>query len=363
MRITICILLLIVWILAFLILNRQASKKIRKYGEKDLPITDTVESLYVWEGYRRPFENYLFIFTVLLVLLLWLGIETLGFSIKENSLCLDFILNSIWVCVIGILMFLSPSIFCLIFEKEHPIQAEVQWNTASWIKRADNDKDRQWRTEYAKINGFLPPSKKQKIALIAIFWILLFEVFYLTVWTHNGILIWQPNWVNNIIDWMKNHSNTYTTDIGSEIFTITLNKETSYLGKIFSSPKELLESPIGDGLLFLHFTRIFTFPALLFLFSIILWNMVDWVGMERINPKNIKRRFQFVKHIFLFPIVSLFGLSASLMVFFPSMLSFNLAISIEQWLSNLGMYIVFIFLNIIFIKYMQGWFVFINKHF
>jgi len=32
---------------------------------------------------------------------------------------------------------------------------------------------------------------------------MLFDLFYLNAWMKEGMLVWQPEWVNSIIAWVK----------------------------------------------------------------------------------------------------------------------------------------------------------------
>ena len=100
-------------------------------------------------------------------------------------------------------------------EKKTPIEEELESIEAGEYK---NDLIKLYRD-----SDYLLPPRKQQIALVTAFVIMLFELFYLNAWMKEGILVWQPEWVNSIIAWVKSHTNTPPLNIDRDIFDLDIS--------------------------------------------------------------------------------------------------------------------------------------------
>jgi len=73
---------------------------------------------------------------------------------------------------------------------------------------------------------------------------MLFDLFYLNAWMKEGMLVWQPEWVNSIIAWVKNHTNTPPLNIDRDLFTLKISG--TAFQKFFANEQEFMNAPLMD---------------------------------------------------------------------------------------------------------------------
>ena len=311
----------------------------------------------------RLFEKYIGIQLVLYVALLYLAEICLSCSFKglnaHQTLFFNFLTFLLFIPLVWFIPYLADFIIrknwlwlgCTI----------AQYYTLQEIEEAKNDEERDYLILAARLNGRLPPSRKQQWALTIIVWILLFEVFYICAWARNSVLVWEPSWISDIIHWMKTHTYSSRDDeLTSGIFDINL--ENTVLEGFFSNEKEFLQSPISDKLLLYIFFRMITYPVSIGCSYVAFSQAIDYFGLEKINPKNIDSVGAFLKY-FLYYLPLILITFVMIMSFFWGAIEFAItaAINIHYWNQWVGQSVLSCIMIVMFFKFTSGWLIFIKR--
>ena len=313
-----------------------------------------VDDLGDWVLSDRIYEKAVFIQTLMLIGILILGMNTFGFEIhadqKQNLLE-----NFLYYLLLVGAMALVPPLYRMLF-------ARKKTQTQKDLEATEPGEYRDDLTDYYRLNGLLPPTRWQNMALVAAFAIMLFELFYLNAWVKNLQLVWQPAWVDSIIAWVKHHINTPPLNVDWDLFDLEMKD--SELVKLFPPEQIFLNSPLSNSFLLFHFWRFVSYGIFFFCWCIVIWRAVDWLGMERINPKNIETDTQFL-------LISFISLFLSLMIIVPiypmmlivSSFTSDMILSNEYWLHGISVNGIMIPLGIVSLKLWNGWFIYWKRQF
>lgn len=307
-------------------------------------------------NYHRLYERYLFFYVLILSGLLFFGawlfsIRMDGFSAKEN---LFFHFNS-YIFVVG-LMALTP-IWYALFLQWLP-ETDRIWRE---IRRALNSiPDEEERTQVARVlyvNGEWPPSILQTAALVVIFAILLWEILFIFCWVDaDGALVWQPDWVKAVAQWVGEHAGNRHQNGKFFIFILDqekINRMTA-LGYPQIKDANFFNLPFGHSVLFFHAWRAVSYPIVLLCSGVVLWRSLDWLGMERMNPRNIHGAGRFIWCSIISPFMLAFLFCISLPMLGVSFFTL-FSIVPELWVSHLKFYICCAVFSLLALKFFWGW--------
>lgn len=307
-------------------------------------------------NYHRLYERYLFFYVLILSVLLFFGARLFslkmdGFSPVEN-LALHFIS---YVFVVGLMAF-TPLWYALFLEWL-PGTDRIWREIRRALKSIPDNENRAAAARILRANGEWPPTVRQTAALIVIFAVLLWEICFLSCWVGaDGALVWQPDWVQAVWQWTEQHTASRYSD--GKFFIFILRQETidqmAAQGYRQVGQPDFLSSPLWHTVLFFHAWRAATYPLVLLCSGVVLWRSLDWLGMERLNPRNIRSVGMFI----WCSIISL------LMILFLFIFSFIIqgvstttlpSIVPKLWVANLKMYIGCGIFFLCSIKFFWGW--------
>lgn len=315
-----------------------------------------IETNAVWEfGSYRMYEEFIFAYTLILVGFLYLGMQTFGFEISSFSPAENLAINFVWYLVIATGMYFTPFLHRYFFHKHGKNR---QQKIQEKINTIEDLQTREELQNYYVVNGRLPPNRRQIWALIILFWILLFELFFIHAWVkgEDHHLVWQPFWVDAIWQWMSGHVNFPPLNIDRDIFMIDM-ENTIFAGS-YINEQALLNTPLAKSGFIFHFWRILTFIPILLCLYIILVQAIDWLGMTKINPANIHGVGEFIWSslaTFVLLLITL-GILSTLSLILEFSMPTVLGNSI--WLNKIGFYMM-MFVNILlFLKLVYGWGIF-----
>lgn len=147
--------------------------------------------------------------------------------------------------------------------------------------------DRERMAEFLR-NGWTPPPPRWVWCRMLLL-IVLFENYVGNVWMQGGgaerFLAWQPEWLLDAADWVRQRTDSRSWFAGLN-FKFSLD-DGSPAAQYFVDDAAFLHSDLGTGMLFLQFTRLFTFPlALLAVSRIARLGFGSHFG--RCDPANIR---------------------------------------------------------------------------
>lgn len=314
-------------------------------------------------NYHRQYERYIFFYFVIMCFWLWLAAYTFShykntafaahFSPPQN-LALGFVCYLFFAAMIA----LTPYWYRLTL---HSFTGTKQREEHIWqmLEEADSYGAYEALYDLFRQNGEFPPSFKQTLALMGIFWILMFELLILYGWIENFILVWQPDWLINGAQWVIDNTGV----IGDKPSTLFKWEPKGKVENWSEKVQEMLKEPYGRTLGAVHLWILFSYPLLIACFGKVLWQMLDWLGLERMNPRNIRSAGKFLWLSFLSPFMLALLYAPTMYIFFlEEGALIKLAIlskrDISLWFSTLALYLGHIIFCICSIKFFGGWFQF-----
>lgn len=252
--------------------------------------TDNSENVLQWMASNRLYENYVFAYVLILSAWVILGLLTFGFELDGYSLQANLLFNFLWFLALALLAALTPLWHRLIWGKKaaaHNRREEIE-------HAAQSIKDESLRADvmqYVAANGGLPPNRLQIWALIFMACYFLFELFFISAWVKDWALVWQPAWVEGMIDWVRSHTSLPPHE-SYKLFEVTFgghdsSNEEQFIARQFGSEQAFLDSSLGRVALLFHFLRVIIFFPMLGAWMIVFWQVLGWTGMNRLNPSAI----------------------------------------------------------------------------
>ncbi len=179
------------------------------------------ENVLDWMRSNRIYEEYLFKYAIILVFIGAIGFFTFGFELQGLSLQYSLLANFIYFIVLTVAMALTPLWYKLLFNRGSQRQKHIE-EIKKNLEKIEDVEQRQAIKKHLESNGELPPRKAQRWALIFLGWCFLFEMFFVSSWVKDMVLVWQPDWVNSVVHWIQVNTNTPPLNIDRKIFIIDL---------------------------------------------------------------------------------------------------------------------------------------------
>ena len=181
-------------------------------------------------------------------------------------------------------------------------------------------------------------------------------MFYIDAWTKNGELIWYPQWLQHLVDWMKDNTGVYPDDIRKKLFILDFD-DAPTLAQSFSNERIFLTMATSDRFFVFSLLRIFTFPIVFYCLCVISWDMVSYLGMEKLNPNNAQTDERLVFLFLISAFMIFIGFMAIIFnIWFPA---FNMKMILDK--SLVIMYIMLHVNILISLKFFYNWWLFFKK--
>ena len=229
-------------------------------------------------------------------------------------------------------------------------------------KEIDDEDEREAYLQEIALNGYVPPAARQQYAMAVIICLLLCQLFIISVWMQDGILIWRPAWVDGIIDWMRAHTGAWDKERWQMLFYI--DRRDTVFAKIFPNDHAFLASPFADSQLFFHVILLCMHPVFIVCFYLWLSRILDYLGFVKIDPRYIDSVADFFKSFFWFlPLLFFLIGSAMNLVSIPSLPTDNWIVDIRYWNKRVGELLVGYLLLTTPLKFIFGWYYFFARPF
>jgi hypothetical protein len=312
------------------------------------------QSVYNWMASERLYEEYLFFY--ILILIFWgaVGLFSFGFELSGYSLQQNLFFNFIWFLILAVAMAYTPMWYRLVFGSKARLERRTQ-EIQQQIEAITDPIKREAIQQHLANDGGLAPRTLQKRSLIFLGWCAIFELFFISAWVKDLTLIWQPAWIQWIIEWMTANLNLPPLNVDRKLFMLYLDG--TILAKQFADEQAFLASPLGDVALVFQFWRAFSFFPILAALIILLWKPIGWLGMTRLDPRYINGVGKFLWCSFISFFMLLFIWGAVLILFQCIEALAPLVLSKVMWLQYFWLNASFIFI-IFCLKIFLGWFYF-----
>lgn len=239
---------------------------------------------------ERLYEEYLFFY--LLIIVFWgaVGLFSFGFELSGYSLQQNLLFNFIWFLVLAIAMAFTPFWYRLVFGSKARLQRRTE-EIQQQIEAIEDPIKREAIKQHIANDGGLAPRTLQKWSLIFLGWCALFEMFFVSSWVKDLALVWQPEWVNSVIDWVRVNTKDLATQGPKvqKLFMIYLDgagEGKAMLKKMFENEQIFLKSPFGEACLLYHAWHALSFFPILIASIICLWQLIGWTGSSHLEAKK-----------------------------------------------------------------------------
>ena len=316
------------------------------------------ESIQEWITSDRLYEEYLFYYLLICLFWFFVGLFSIGIRIPVFNDIQNLIFNSVWFLLLCVALSVPKFWYRLIKGKN----AYLFQATAKVYETLDSIEDIDQREQVHKqitSNGKLPPNRLETLSLAFLFAFILFDILYTRCWIRDLSLVWQPDWVNACIGWVHNNLSMPPISEDRQIFNLWFDDghNDTVLKEYFGDEWAFLASPFGDAAMFYHFIRVMMFVPILAALSIVLWKPLKWMGMQQIDPRNIRSVMSFLRSC-AWSLIFAFFMAIGTWGFLTNANWFTLGlIDQEAWFDNL--YINVLYLFIVFgIRFFYGWLIF-----
>lgn len=320
---------------------------------KNLVHTDYMHD---WIHTNRIYEVQLFYYFLIIAFWVVAGFLTLGLELSSSQVH-NLGLNFIYFLVLCGLMIVSFWWFCETYEKNK--YKKYLSKVRQEMKNSQlTPEEKRFTWLFMEKNGYLVPSNWVKWSFLGLGCCWLFELFFITSWVQDLKLVWQPNWVIGLIEWVKANTDIISDKAANyKLFSVDITIRDDVLYPMFSSERAFLASDFGASTALFQVWRSFTFPFVFLMISIILWNPLNWLGFSNTDPRYIRSIFGF-----LFSSICTLGTSLFILgILFRFVHSLDttamLVFHLHGWVDEFFWYFGFIF-AILAVKFILGWFLF-----
>lgn len=302
---------------------------------------------------HRNYERHVFFYVLIMSILLQIACFSFRqFSSFSNGISV--LLNFGIFLLFAIAIILTPNFYQKYIRKS---VGDDPYSESILIYNFQFERERE--EPYLRANGFLPPNQLETNAIRVVFCIMLFEMFFVHGWLDKDLnFLWKPDWIQSVINWMIGHAENNDPKYHSYWFAIDLKGD---LAEKYNN-ETFLSSPLGQATMLLHSWRILTYYICFFCVGIVMWKPLDWLGMERVNPRNINGIISFlIASICTFFMNIMLALILT-PIFFPMGEPIGAALTflhpIKATIGHVGLYLFVMVLGLFPLKLYAGWFSF-----
>lgn len=231
-----------------------------------------------WIYSNRLYEVHIFYYILIIAFWVMVGLFSLGFELSSLSLQKNLLVNFIWYLIICLLMTTSLIIFCNTYETNkykrylETLEREIE------EKLTNDEKEIVW--DLIQEQGHALPTNPQRYALLFVGCYALFELFVVSAWIKDMTLVWQPDWVLSIIEWVKSNARLVSvSENGGGLFYFSaFITEEDLLYDYYQDGTLFLNSELGKSAMFISFIKLISFVPIVFSLCLIFWRMFGWLG-------------------------------------------------------------------------------------
>lgn len=321
-------------------------------------------SVLSWMASERLYEEYLFFY--LLIIVFWgaVGLFSFGFELSGYSLQQNLFFNFIWFLILAIAMAFTPFWYRLVFGSEARLQRRTK-EVQQKIAAIEDPMKREAIKQHIANDGGLAPRTLQKWSLIFLGWCALFEMFFVSSWVRDLALVWQPDWVNSVIDWVRVNTKDLATQ-GTEtqrLFIIYLNGAGDgkvILKQMFENEQVFLNSAFGEVCLLYHAWHVLSFFPILIAAIICLWQLIGWTGSSSLEAKKGIKGYIWLAVITFFMTLMLIG-GGGIIIMDVGYRAISVT-GLAGWVHDFWLNIAYFFI-IIALRLYANWFLIIKNFF
>lgn len=247
-----------------------------------------------WIMSNRLYEVHIFYYTLIIIFWVIVGFVSLGFEIGGFSSAQNLLLNFIWYLTACLLMISSLIIFCNTYEANKykryldTLEQEIE------EKLTDEEKEIVW--DLIEKQGHTLPTNKQRYALLFVGCYALFELFVVSAWIKDMTLIWQPDWVLAIIEWVKSNSTVVSVSAnGGSFFSFNaFITKSNLLYDYYQDGRLFLNSELGKSAMFMSFIKLISFVPVIYSLCLVFWKMFGWISGDHLMRRASSEVWGFI---------------------------------------------------------------------
>lgn len=252
---------------------------------------DTIKD---WIMSNRLYEVHIFYYTLIIIFWVIVGFVSLGFEIGSFSSTQNLLLNFVWYLTVCLLMITSLIIFCNTYEankyKRYLDTLERE------IEEKLTDEEKEIVCDLIQEQGHTLPTNKQRYALLFVGCYALFELFVVSAWIKDMTLIWQPDWVLAIIEWVKSNSTVVSVSAnGGSFFSFNaFITKSNLLYDYYQDGKLFLNSELGKSAMFMSFIKLISFVPVIYSLCLVFWKMFGWISGDHLMRRASSEVWGFI---------------------------------------------------------------------
>lgn len=304
--------------------------------------TDTIAD---WLISNRLYEDNLFYYTLIICFWFFIGFIFLGFEINGYSQAQNLFFNFIYYLIICACMAFCPFWFKFFFSKTHTAKREQELN--AHLNELDDD-DRQEVVAYLNETGQLAMRPAQRWALVFLGSYFLFEVFFISAWVKDMALVWQPDWVMGIVEWVRGNTNLPPLNVDRKLFDLDIGLSSDkILHTMYESETEFLDSEFGKSALLFHFFRFINAPLIFISIHMLLYRSIGWSGINRFKVKeeyrnlcDLLKSYLWVSFLAFFCVLMIVG---TILLIQSLEISARMSMNIVIWIDSFYLNFCFVF--------------------
>ncbi|MGK8266066.1 hypothetical protein [Moraxella nonliquefaciens] len=243
---------------------------------------------------NRLYEVHIFYYTLIIIFWVIVGFVSLGFEIGSFSSTQNLLLNFVWYLTVCLLMITSLIIFCNTYEankyKRYLDTLERE------IEEKLTDEEKEIVCDLIQEQGHTLPTNKQRYALLFVGCYALFELFVVSAWIKDMTLIWQPDWVLAIIEWVKSNSTVVSVSAnGGSFFSFNaFITKSNLLYDYYQDGKLFLNSELGKSAMFMSFIKLISFVPVIYSLCLVFWKMFGWISGDHLMRRASSEVWGFI---------------------------------------------------------------------
>ena len=251
--------------------------------------TDTIAD---WLVSNRLYEDNLFYYALIICFWFFIGFAFLGFELEGFSLQQNLFFNFIYYLIICACMALCPFWFKLFFGKTHTAKREQELQQA--LDELDEYDRAEVEAELAHTGG-LAMRPVQRWALVFLGSYFLFEVFFISAWVKDMALVWQPDWVMGIVEWVRENTDSRSLPDGGSLFDFSSRiGRDDFLLNYYQTETEFLASELGKSAMLFTFWKFISFFPIVFALMGAFGLMSGWLGIGAIKERSQTNLWGFI---------------------------------------------------------------------
>ena len=315
-----------------------------------------------WITSNRLYEDNLFYYALIIFGWFCVGFFTLGFELSGFTAQQNLFFNFVWYGLLCLGMAFAPFWYRLFFGKTTTQKRAIA--IQAQIDAITDETEKQAILDYMQNDGQLPMRSAQRLALVFLGGYYLFEIFFILAWTKEHTLVWQPDWVLTIIEWIRSHINLPPIHVDLKLFLLDIHSSIDkLLHTMYATETEFLNSEFGKATLLFHFFRAFGFFPILFSFYLLFSQFISYNGMNKLKTIKISlwqqlKNFLWLSFLTFFMLLMTYAAFGKLFqdIKYSAENLFNIVIWVNHFYLNVG----FLFI-IIFFFLLISWFIVVKS--